>query len=359
MRTVKDMRPLYIEKGGRLWASRGLKVFTSDDQGCTWHSVAACRGNFFQKASRLSRLIERFTRSGFQTLLPLSDTHFLATIRGSILKGDSTTGRIRKVFAVPRGSAPLNLCRVPGGAVYWGEYFFNEDRDAVHVYASKDEGESWEIAHTFTAGSVRHVHCIYYDEGRDGCWILTGDDDTECQILFADRGMNTVEPVFAGEQRFRSVSLVPCGELLLTGSDSPFERNHLQLLDPERGTCERVQEVEGSVFDVRCVGGFYIAAVTCEPSKVNTSPYASLWYSVNGRDWAEFHRARRDCWQMPYNFLLADHIAELPFFQHGRFLLPAGEGRVPIVYTQAEAIRGCDGNMLVWNLLQLVSDATM
>lgn len=344
------MRPLHVEADGTLWASRGLRLFRSADNGETFAPLAAYRGNFSQRVSRWSRLVARLRRAGFHTLVPLEDGACIATVQGAILKRDVGAPEFKEVFRIRRGSRPLNICRLPDGRLLWGEYFFNSQRDEVHIYASGDGGETWEVAHTFGPGEVRHVHGIFYDRFRGGCWILTGDDDHECKLLFTSGELKDMEPVFEGSQQFRTVSIVAHPEFLIAGTDSPFEQNYIQRLVPETGEASRVQPVPGSIFDVRAAGGWMVASVAVEPSKVNTGRFASLWLSRDGEHWHEFYRARKDIWQTPYCWPVPDHIAELPFFQHGAFVLPAGENGRPLLYAYGQALSGHDDQMLSWDL---------
>lgn len=350
MKRIPGIKPLYVEKDGTLWASRGLYLLRSDDLGESFQFVGKHSGGFAQRVSRMCRLAERFTRSGFQALVPLSDGSYLAVIRGHILKLDAGAKTFRKVFRVPRGSRPLNVCRFPDGRLSWGEYFFNREKEEVYIYASEDGGESWNVAYTFPAGEVRHIHGIYYDASRNGVWILTGDSDEESKILFTRGGFDDLETVFGGSQDFRSTFVIPMRDGLLIGGDSPFQKNYIQLLDPESGRAEKVQPVSGSAFYACSVGGWAVVSVAAEPSKVNTCPYASLWVSRNGRDWRELYRARRDVWQMPYNSLIPDHIAELPLLQHAAFVLPTGECERPVLFAYGQAVREDDGCTLCWDL---------
>ncbi|HQI75448.1 MAG TPA: hypothetical protein PK384_02945 [Candidatus Latescibacteria bacterium] len=348
---VAGLRPLYVEASGRLWASRGMRIYSSVDHGRSFEFVAKYRGDLFQRASRASRLVERFTRSGFLALVPRPDGGCVAVVRGRILTRGPGTDGFREAFRIVRGSRPLNICLLPDGRLYWGEYFFNQRRDEVHVYGSDDGGESWDVVYTFPAGRIRHVHGIFYDPFRSGCWVLTGDDDRECKVLFADERFRNPEPVFEGSQQFRSVTVIPREDCLITGTDSPFQQNYIQRLDPKRGCVERIRRVPGSVFFGCIVGDFLVISVATEPSRINTSKFASLWMSQDGDNWRQLYQAKRDRWQMPYCRGIPDHIAELPLFQHGAFVIPPTECVAqPILYAYGQSLVGHDDQLLCWDL---------
>jgi hypothetical protein len=347
------MRPLHVQSDGTLWASRGMKVFRSTDQARSFQSVARHKGNFVQRLSRASRLFDRFTRSGFQGLLPLPDGSCLATIRGSILKLDPGSESFREVFRIRRGSRPLNICLHPDGRLFWGEYFFNHDRDEVHIYASDDAGDSWEVAHTFPSGEIRHVHGIFYDTFRGGCWILTGDEGKESKILFTADPFNQIDTVFEGSQLYRNTFLIPRADRLITATDTPFEQNYILAMDPQQGTVDKVQEITGSAFFGCSVGGWAVVSVGVEPSRVNTSKFASLWISADDERWRELHNTKRDMWHVtPYSRFIPDYVAELPLLQNGIFVLPSGESKQSVLYAYGQALKGHDNELMCWDLDQ-------
>lgn len=349
MNRVPGYRPLYVEPSGALWAGRGLRLFHSADRAATFAPVAGYRGDVFQRISRLSRLTARLTRAGFHSLVPLGNGAVLATIRKHLLKRDPGGSTLREVFVFPRGSRPMNLCRVPAGAVYFGEYFSNPDRNEVHIYGSDDGGESWHVAHTFAAGRIRHVHGIFYDAHRDGCWVLTGDRDDESMILFTDDGFDHLEPVFAGSQQTRAVALLPTAEALLTGTDTPLEQNYLQRLEPEAGRIDRLQPVAGSVFGGCVAGEHYVFATAVEPSRVNACRQAELWISRDGEQWRRLYTRERDGWQLEYG-KWPRFLAGRSYFQHATFGMPAGPNPDPVLYAYGQALKDDDDRLLVWDL---------
>ncbi len=106
---------------------------------------------------------------------------------------DSGSEEFHVTHQVQRGTRPLHVTAVPSGRIYWGEYFDNRERAEVHIYVSTDRGRSWQVAYTFPAGSIRHVHNIVYDRWGDCLWILTGDEGAECKVLRASCDLGSVE----------------------------------------------------------------------------------------------------------------------------------------------------------------------
>lgn len=333
-----------------MWASQGLQLFQSADNGTSYIEVGKISGGVIQHIAKFNRLLSRLTRSGFQALLPLKDGSCLATIRGHILKKKANSNIFESVFNILRGSRPLNLCLSPNGNIYWGEYFFNSEKESVHIYGSDDNGDTWHIVHTFQPTEIRHVHGMFYDKFRDGLWILTGDSDKESQIIFADTNCSSLETVFSGSQNTRAVFVLPTKNTLIIGGDSPHQKNHIQILDPNKATSEKVLELRGSAFFGCNVGQWKIISVASEASRINTDPFAYLLASNDGERWNEICKAKRDIWHIPYNPIIPDHISELPFFQHPAFVLPSSDSQKSTLHAYGQSLVNYDNKMLSWDL---------
>jgi hypothetical protein len=348
---LPGVRPLFVESSGAIWIARGRRILRRDYESSAETPFGEWPLTFRERIGMVSRLAARALRSGLKGLLKLPDDSVLVLAKGRFLKA-GRDGSFREVLRVRRGSGPLGVCVTPTGALYFGEYFFNDARAEVHVFGSHDCGDSWAIVHTFPPGAIRHVHNIVYDSFRKGCWITTGDSDAESMILFTGNDFRSLERVFYGEQRFRTVSLIPTAEALIAATDTPLEQNYIMRLLPETARAEPVQAVSGSVFAMCRAGRFAVASVAVEPSKVNLSRNAQLLLSADGVRWKELYSRPKDRWQLPYNRVLPDKISELPFFQHGAFELPWGTTQAPILYAYGQALLDDDNCLLGWDLEQ-------
>jgi hypothetical protein len=341
-----------VEPSGHVWLSRGRRIFRRDRDTGEETFYGECPPTWQDRFAAASRLVARALRAGCRGLLQLPDHSLLVLARGRLLKVGHD-GAFREVLRIRRGSGPLTICLTPTGTLFFGEYFFNDARDEVHIFGSRDCGETWAIVYTFPPGAIRHVHAIVFDHFRKGCWVTTGDSDAESMILFSGDEFRTLQRVFYGEQRFRSVSLIPCADALITATDTPFEPNYIMRLLPERGRVEQVQAVSGSVFALATAGRFQVASVAVEPSKVNVSRKAQLLFSQDGgTHWTELRGGWKDLWQIPYSRLLPDKISELPLFQHGSFELPWGTSHASVLYAYGQALVEDDDWMLAWDLEQ-------
>lgn len=334
---VKGFRPLYINAEGVLWASNGFKVFRSDNYGESFNFLGEYKLKLKEKMLSKGRLLQRLLRFGFQSLLPLSEGSLLGLIQRAIVRLDSNTQIFRKVFDIPRGTRPLNLCITPASWIYFGEYFSNPNRDSVHVYGSPDKGRTWEIVYTLPKGQARHIHGIFYDPHRDGCWMLTGDRNSECRILFTPDNFRTLETIARGSQAVRVVTMIPKKKGILLFTDTPLEQNYIQRLIPKTGKLEKIKPLPGSVFSSAMVANYSLISTAVEPSVTNIERFATIWFSKNGKDWKFLYRQKKDIWPMKY-------------FQYGTFLFPAGKNQKPVGFAYGQAVTKDDDCLLKWDL---------
>ncbi|MCF8011393.1 MAG: hypothetical protein K9L17_10710 [Clostridiales bacterium] len=334
---INKFKPLYIDETGGIWGSDGYYLIYSNDFGLSYTKIARCMTCFVDQLKASTRLTSRLFRSGFHYLLPLRDGTIIGVVRGFIVKRNFNDNFLYPVFKIDRGSRPLNLCSTPDDKICFGEYFKNSDRDEVHIYGSFDCGETWKIIYTFPEGSIRHVHGIFYDKYRKGCWVLTGDFGNECRILFTGDNFNSLEPVVIGNQQARAVSIIPLADGLIVPTDTPIEQNYIQWLDIKTGKFERLHPLSGSAFYTAQVGDYYLVSTVVEPSDVNTSKEVAIYTSRDGENWQVFYKQKKDVWPQK-------------LFQYGALQLPAGPNPGPYVYAYGQAVQKDDGKLLRWKL---------
>src|SRR5947209_7906214 len=153
-----------------------------------------------------SRMVAKFQ---FRDSSQLAPGGLVAAVPGAIVTLRAGEIQFRRTHPITRGTRPLHITAVPGGAVFWGEYFDNPAREEVHIYVSSDDGATWNVAYVFPKHTIRHVHNIVYDRWGDCLWVLTGDYGDECRILRASCDFRQVEVVVRGNQQARAVGLIP------------------------------------------------------------------------------------------------------------------------------------------------------
>ena len=224
----------------------------------------------------------------------------------------------------------------PSGGIYWGEYFYNRERAEVHIYASIDGGLAWQIAYTFPAGSIRHVHNIIYDRWGDCLWILTGDEGAECKVLPASCDLRSIEVVLAGNQQARAVAAIPTETGLYLSTDTPSEKNHVYRLD-RAGNVEQVGDLaSSSIYGCR-VGKAMFFSTMIEPSVVNASREVQIAGSSDGANWQVLASWKKDRLPMRY-------------FQYGNAFLPGGENSTRYLAATTIAVERDDLVTTIWEV---------
>ena len=319
--------------GHHLYASRGyelLRARIEDARDITWQSVAYFRPSPRRRLSASNRFTARIFRDGFHALAVLPSGAIIGAVPGSIVTLGPGESEFRQTHAITRGTRPLHITATLGGAVFWGEYFDNAQRDEVHIYGSLDAGATWTITYTFPKGTIRHVHNIVHDSWGNFLWILTGDYGDECRILRASCDFSRVEIVMQGNQQARAVAAVPTDGALYFSSDTPLESNYIYRLDRQGKLSQRAQISSSSIYGCR-VGGRVFFSTMIEPSEVNRDRTVRV-YGAEVKS--------PDSWQP----LLEWKKDPLPMrlFQYGNAFLPDGENSTPFLAVSTIAVQSDD-----------------
>jgi hypothetical protein len=260
----------------------------------------------------------------------------VGAVPGALVTRASGSDEFHVTHRVQRGTRPLHVTAVPSGSIYWGEYFDNRERAEVHIYVSTDRGRTWQVAYTFLAGSIRHVHNIVYDRWGDYLWIMTGDEGAECKLLRASCDLSSLEVVLAGNQQTRAVAAIPTEKGLYLSTDTPFEKNHVYRLDRE-GNVEQVGDLaSSSIFGCRVDEAMFFSTMV-EPSAVNTCREVHLAGSRNGTSWQVLARWKKDNLPMRY-------------FQYGNAFLPDGENSTRYLAATTIAVETDDLVTTLWEV---------
>lgn len=340
-------RVLHVE-GETLYVGRGLDLLRSRDGGAHFELIGRAPGGPVARRLAAKEYSSRLLRTGFHGLAPLPDGGLLAIVRGAILFQGPSDARFSVAQRVRRGSRPLNLCVLPSGHAYYGEYFSNPERDQVHIYGSVT-GREWEVVGSFPAGTVRHVHGVHHDPHRGGMWVLTGDEDHEAGLWWTGDEFQTLEPVWRGTQSVRAVTLFAESWGLIVPTDTPFETNWVQHLDPESGAVTRLAPLPGSVFHSARSEHLWLLSTVVERSSVNTDPRPALFASADGLDWSPVAQLERD--RPPF-------ARERSIFQWPTLVLPTGRSTGDALYGSGQALAGAHGRLLEWSeraLLERIS----
>lgn len=274
-------------------------------------------------------LTRRFLRAEITGLYTLTNGDYIAVAKKSLFFQKKESKSFEKCFAIPKGSKPLNLCFAPSGNIFFGEYFQNMDKQAVNIYCSEDNGQTWNIAYTFEVGNINHIHGLFYDKYTNRIWVTTGDRENECIIGYTEDEFKTFVEVFRGGQEYRTCQLFFYKDFIVFGTDTQYEQNVIKRFDRKTLEITELQKVQGSVIKGGQVGDVAFISTTVEPSKVNTDRYAHLWVTKDGLHWEERYKAKKDC---------------LPFiFQFGTFEFPQyNVDKIDKLYFSGRALKGLD-----------------
>jgi hypothetical protein len=319
--------------GNDLYASRGYDLLCAniptshavDDR--SWPLVGSYSPPLWRSLTASTRLTARLCRDGFHALAVLPSA-IIAALPGTIVKLAPNEPRFHLTHRITRGTRPLHITAVPNGPVLWGEYFDNASRDEVHIFASADSGDHWDVAYTFPRGAIRHIHNIVYDPWANCLWILTGDYGNECRILRASCDLSQVDVVLQGNQQARAVALLPTEDGLYFSSDTPLEPNFIFRLD-RSGILSRLAPISGSSIYGCQVRGHFFFSTMVEPSAVNTDPALHIYGSRDRKNWSPVLSWKKDRWPMA-------------MFQYGNAFLPDGNNTTNLLAVTTVAVENDD-----------------
>jgi hypothetical protein len=318
-----------------LYASRGYNLLRtrispgqipSDNQ--SWETVASFDPSYWRRWTARTNLISRLVRDGFHALVVLPSHGMVAAVPGAIITLRPNETRFQVTHKITRGTRPLHITAVPGGNVFWGEYFDNASRDEVHIYVSTDGGVTWNVAYTFPKDAIRHVHNIVHDSWGNCLWLLTGDYGDECRIIRASYDFRQVDVVLRGHQQARAVACVPTESGLYFSSDTPMEANAIYHLDRHGKLSQLSPLSSSSIYGCR-VGCDVFFSTMVEPSTENTDRFVRMFGGRDGRDWRPLLAWQKDRWPMR-------------FFQYGNAFLPDGENNTSYLAVTTIAVESED-----------------
>lgn len=215
-------RVLYLGKEESLSYKHGALIYRNRDykQKCKIGGLLTC-ATFFE---RLLRLEPRCS-------VRIDSNTFLVSCSGMVLRYEVNQNHAYKEMEYKKGMRnPLSFLSLSDDGsqenrVFFGEYVWNEAKGPVSIY--ERTGPTWKIVYTFPPNTITHIHALYYDKYRDGFIILTGDEDRESGIWFANRSFSEIRPVLLGSQQYRACVAFPTRDGLIFATDTPLEQNYI------------------------------------------------------------------------------------------------------------------------------------
>lgn len=191
---------------------------------------------------------------------------------------------------------------MPNGHIYWGEYFANIGKEAVHVYVSIDGGLTWKIAYTFSEGNINHIHGLFWDEFTNRLWFCTGDRENECIIGYTEDEFKTIVEVFRGNQEYRSCQLFFYEHFVVFATDSQYVQNEIKMFARDSMQINSLVKIQGTAIKGGQLGNISFLSTTVEPSEMNKDRYSHLWITDDGISWREIFKEKKDIWPFIFQF---------------------------------------------------------
>jgi hypothetical protein len=278
--------------GANNWyASRGYEIWRSADQGESWTNASVLKHDWKRWAARFP-LLAQIGRLGIQNMIGLADEALLCVADGVLYRSIDQGTTFDPVLTSFHGRRPLRkgICLDQAGRIYLGEYWVNNEREAVRLWRSDDAGESWQIAHQWPPGTIRHLHFVQFDPVAQALWVGTGDDDSECHIAYSRDGGDTFTPIGQGSQLWRAVSLMFTPDALYWGMDAGVDAedqiNYLVRWDRRTQKLESLQEIAGpAYYSTQLADDILVLGTAVEGGRNEKDKRTHLYWSVNGDEW--------------------------------------------------------------------------
>ena len=287
--TVESAEP------GKYYLSRRARIFSSETLTPPFKFVSEIDAPSWKKLASNFRLAQRLLRFMVTNVVDLDNEIFVTF--------DKTVGVIKdgKFLALDGLDRPCRVLRFgcavdQNGDVFFGEYLANAEKGQMRIYRYKAGSKAVEVAYTFPAGAIRHVHGIYFDEFTNSLFCLTGDADSECRILRSFDGFQSVETVGEGDESWRAVSALFDAQNFYYGTDAEYKSNELFSVDRSDLARVTIAKVNGTVFYSKRLGSDLFFATTAENAPSQDENVASLWHVDEARKCDKLISFPKDLW---------------------------------------------------------------
>lgn len=328
LKTLLPYKILLVKDGGYIY-SKGYRLFEYDEAVGKSTLIGTIPDRKYGFLAEFS-LTRRFFRAEITGLYQLADGSLIAIAKKGLFKKSAGSSCFKKCFSVPRGSKPLNLCVLPNGHIFFGEYFMNMEKQSVHVYCSVDNGDSWNVVYTFEEGNINHIHGLFYDKYTDRMWCLTGDRENECIIGYTEDEFKTFVEVFRSGQEYRACNLFFYPDFIVYATDSQYMKNSIKKVDRKTLEITKLIDIQGTAIKGGQMNTEAYISTTIEPSEVNKDRFAHVWFTRDGLQWNDVYSGEKDLWPA---------ILQFGTFEFPRYMAPVGNQ----LFVTGRALKKIDG----------------
>lgn len=242
-----------------------------------------------------TNLFSRVMRTGIHNIFPLSPERIIVIIKNYILtiKNNNIVNR----YKIKYGSRPIrsDVCVLNNKQILFGDYWSNPDKEPVHLYISRDKGESWDVLWKSKAGFARHIHFVIpvVDDSKY-IYFGTGDYGKDPGIYKLNIDSLKLSTIGSGLQRWRAVDLIQTNNSLIWGTDCEYDQNHIYNFDLKSGRIKKLREIPGPAYysTMDKNHNFYIGT-TVENRKKHK---ACILKSSDGINWEIMKCFKKDIW---------------------------------------------------------------
>ncbi|MEO5859605.1 MAG: hypothetical protein ABIR33_11720 [Pyrinomonadaceae bacterium] len=277
---IPELRGYVVEwsEPGNYLLSRRNVIYRSADLRPPFERVAKFPSSSWRTTVSKLRLGQRLLRFSCNVVMPMANGDIFVSFDREI--GVIRDGSVMRLAGLKR---PCRILRSGAtadrdGRIYFGEYFGNPEKEAVHIYRYTPGDDRIEIVHTFAPGEARHVHGVYRDEFNESLVCLTGDADSECRMLKTRDGFATIETIGSGDESWRAVSALFTDDSIYYGTDAEYRTNAIHRYDRASGERRRLGEVSGTVFYSHLFDGGKFFATTAENAPSQMENVAAIWF---------------------------------------------------------------------------------
>jgi hypothetical protein len=320
----------HVQGDGALWATAGRTILTGRDG--EFRPVARFPFVAPRDLFAFSRPASRAFRADKANLFVNSDGQLIAVRAGTVYGFD---GRLLAAMFRINGDCALHggICEDREGWAYIGEYFLNPSRSSVRIWRIAPDLSSWEIAHEFEPGSIRHVHGVYRDPFEpSSLWVTTGDAQGECHLHHSHDRLRTLERIGDGSQAWRTVRLFFTPGHVAWLMDSQDEENFACRIARAGGPIEIGQAIGAPAwYGAQTTDGLYLAFTTVEAGAGVHRQESLVLASDDAFHWQEIYSFRKDAWR------------PMRVFKNGILICPSGPMTSQDLYLSGEGLRRIDG----------------
>jgi hypothetical protein len=330
----------HLHPDGTLWGTAGRAILKRPP-GRDWQKVGQFPFIPQRDLLAVARPLARALRADKANIYVNRLGHTLG-IRSSTVYA-VTERALEPIFSI-QGDSVLHggLCEDGNGAIYFGEYFMNPSRHPVRIWRVASDLSTGEVAYTFSAGQIRHVHGIYPDPYDSGVmWVTSGDYQGENYLWRTHDGFSSLERFGDGEQIWRAVRLFFTPDYICWLTDSQLETNHACRMSRRDGQLEIGQPLQAPAwYGATTDDGWHLAFTTVEPGPAVTRGDSAVLASRNAFKWHEIAAWGKDAWR------------PMKVFKYGVISCPSGRMSSNTFYLSGEGLRGLDGASLETRLVE-------